>query len=88
MAKFILELALTAAGLAVAMPLGILAMRQIWRSNPKGAMAAASALMLLLSPAYQDMRGKDLIEETDVETKRKKASQSGDPPSLGEDLTS
>ena len=84
MARIILELALAVAGLAVAMPLGLFVMRQIRRSNPKGAMAVASALMLFLSPYFINTRGRDLVEETGNETRRKKDSQSGDPPDTGE----
>lgn len=80
MAKVLLELLAYAAGLAIALPLSLLAMRLMRHANPKGTMAVASALMLFLSPVYTDKRSQDLVEETTRETKRKKDSQSGDPP--------
>jgi len=72
-------------GLALALPLGLLFMRLMRRANPKGTMAVASALMLFLSPYFIDTRSWDLVEETGNEAKRKKDSQSGDPPDPGEE---
>ena len=84
MAKTVFDVLWFAAGLAIALPLGLLAMRLMRHANPKGTMAVASALMLFLSPYFINTRDRDLIEETGHETKRKKDSQSGDPPDPGE----
>ncbi len=70
-----------ATGLVIALPLGLLAMRLMRRANPKGHDGWSHlALMLFLSPYFINTRDQDLIEETGNETKRKKDSQSGDPP--------
>jgi hypothetical protein len=84
MTKIFFDVLWFVAGLALALPLGLLAMRLMRRANPKGTMAVASALMLFLSPYFFDTRGRDLVEETGNETKRKKDSRSGDPPVTGE----
>ena len=80
MVKILLDVTCAAGGIAAALALGLFTMRQIRRSNPQGAAAIASALMLFMSPCYIDKRGQDLVEDTIDETKRKKDSQSGDPP--------
>ena len=85
MAKIVFDVLWFAAGLAIALPLGLLAMRLMRHANPKGTMAVASALMLFLSPYFIDTRSWDLVEETGNEAKRKKDSQSGDPPDHGEE---
>jgi hypothetical protein len=84
MSKILFDILWFAAGLTIALPLSLFIMRQIRRSNPKGTMAIASALMMFLSPYYIDKRSENLVEETARETKRKKDSQSGDPPVSGE----
>jgi hypothetical protein len=83
MAKIFTDFLWFFAGVAIALPLGLLAMCLMRRANPKGTMAVASALMLFLSPYFINTRGRDLVEETGNETKRKKDSQSGDPPVIG-----
>lgn len=80
MSKILFDILWFAAGLTIALPLSLLAMRLMRRANPKGTMAVASALMLFLAPYYTDKRSENLVEETSRETKRKKDLQSGDPP--------
>jgi hypothetical protein len=73
-------------GLALALPLGLLTMRHLRRSKHGGAVAFASAL--LLSFDIVNPRNHDIIQEAANETKRKKDSQSGDPPDTGEKTAS
>jgi len=56
-------------------------MRHLRRSKHGGAVAFASAL--LLSFDIVNPRNHDIIQEAANETKRKKDSQSGDPPDTG-----
>ena len=58
MTKIFFDVLWFVAGLALALPLGLLAMRLMRRANPKGTMAVASALMLFLSPYFFDTRGQ------------------------------
>jgi hypothetical protein len=83
MLNVLFDLACVAVAFAIALLLGLLAMRRVWRSNPKNTAALASALMLFLSPGYIDRRREDLAEETGDEIKRKKDSRLGDPPIAG-----
>lgn len=60
---------------------GLWIMQRLRKSNRHGGVALASALFF--SFGFVDPRGRDLIEETSDETKRRKGDQSGDPPTPG-----
>ena len=81
MAKIAFDFLGIAAGLAFGLALALLTMRHLRRSKHGGAVAFASAL--LFSFDIVNPRNHDMIQEATNDTKRKKDSQSGDPPVAG-----
>ena len=74
-----LSIVLAVAGVLIAIPLSIWAVRAGSSRKRSAGFVVASAL--LLSFPFLGQRGPELIEEAKDTTKRKKDAQSGEPPS-------
>lgn len=79
MTSTMIVVACSVIGIALGLTLGIFAMRRMgtskrWRS------AGALAIVLLSAFAFYVPRDRDIIQDSERETQRKKGDKSGDPP--------
>ena len=78
---FTLELLAILVGLAAGTALGLALMRRIRLSRRSGGLVLGSVMLLGVGHVFGGAQ-EDMVQESEDETKRKKGSQSGDPPSL------